>query len=182
MPGAGHHRLDGPPFRRRLGEALQGLLSPRQGGIDGRRGHRLALQAPAHTGHVVLEAVHEALGLAAGRPHGLVALAPGPPTLLVRRPQRLGRLGLGGARAIHGLGDLALLAADRGERRLEGALVLGQAAARVGDDRVGQPEPLGDREGLRPARQPDRQPVGRADRVSRSNSTEALRASGVSWA
>ena len=34
-----------------------------------------------------------------------------------------------------------------------------QPAAGVGDDRVGQPEPLGDRERLRAARQADREPV-----------------------
>ena len=62
-------------------------------------------------------------------------------------------------------GDLALLLADRRERRLERLLVLREPAARVGDDRLGQAEPLGDRERLAAAREADRQAVGRRQRL-----------------
>ena len=85
------------------------------------------------------------------------------------------------ARSSASLG-LALGRLDRGERRLERLLRLGQPRAGVADDLLGQPEPLGDRERLAAAGQADRQAVGRADSVSRSNSTAALRAAGVVWA
>ena len=52
-----------------------------------------------------------------------------------------------------------------GERRLERALRLGQPRAGVVDDRLGQAEPLGDRERLAAAGQADRQAVGRRQRL-----------------
>ena len=149
----------------RLREALKGLLRPGQGGVDGRRRHGLALEAASHAGHVVLERVHESLRLVAGRLDRLVALATGLAALLVGGPEGLGRLGLGDAGPFHGDRDLALLLADGRERGLERCLVLRETAARVGDDGVRQPEALRDGEGLRPARQPDREAIRGRERL-----------------
>ena len=101
----------------------------------------------------------QALGVVAGRPDRLVTLAAGPAALLVRGQSAsaaLPRPGLASASAISVSGGL-----DRRERLLEGLLLLGQACPRVGDDRVGQAESLGDGEGLTPAGQADREPVRR---------------------
>ena len=109
--------------------------------------------------------VDEPLGLGPGRPDRLVPLAPRAAALLVGGPQGLGRARLGGPRPVERLARLALGLADPGERLLERALVLGQARAGVGDDPGVEPEPLGDRERLAAAGQPDRQLVGRRERL-----------------
>ena len=101
----------------------------------------------------------------AGGPDRVVALLPGAAPLLLGDAQRLGRAQLGGSRAVERLAGLALGRLDRGQGRLERALRLGQARPGVGDDRLREPEPLGDREGLAPAGQPDGQAVGRRQRL-----------------
>ena len=77
----------------------------------------------------------------------------------------LGRAQLGRPGAIERVAGRALGRLDRRQGRLERALRLGQPRAGVGDDRLGQAEPLGDREGLAAARQADRQPVRRRQRL-----------------
>ncbi len=72
---------------------------------------------------------------------------------------------LGGPRPVERIAGGPLGGLDRGQGRLERALRLGQPRAGVGDDGLGQPEPLGDREGLAAARQADRQAVGRRQRL-----------------
>ena len=105
------------------------------------------------------------LGLGPGGADRLGPLAAGPAPLLLGDPQRVGRPQLGGPGAIEQVAGLGLGRPDRREGRLERALRLGQARARVGHDRLGQAEPLGDREGLAAAGQPDRQAIGRRQRV-----------------
>ena len=113
----------------------------------------------------VAQVVDDPLRLEAGGPDRVVALLSGAAPFLLGDAQRLGRAQLGGPRAIERLAGLALGRLDRGQRRLERALRLGQARAGVGDDRLREPEPLGDGEGLAAAGQPDGQAVGRRQRL-----------------
>ena len=111
------------------------------------------------------DARHEPLGLRARLHDGRLAVAPGAGALLLGVAERLDGPCLGQAGPLERVGRLALGLLDRGQRRLEVALRLGQPRAGVGDDRLGQAEPLGDRERLAPAGQADRQAVGRRERL-----------------
>ena len=68
---------------------------------------------------LVAQAGDQPLRLVAGRADSLVAFAPGAPSLLLGRPQRLGRRGLGGAGPVEAVARLALGRLDRGEGLLE---------------------------------------------------------------
>ena len=152
----------------RLGrrEAAERLLGAGDRGVEGRRGHRLALErlrrSPA-TSSRGSSTSRSASARAARTASSRSRRARRRSSSAVA--QRLGRARLGGPGPLERLARLALGLADRGERRLERALRLGQARAGVGDDRLRQPEPLGDRERLAAAGQPDRQPVGRRQRL-----------------
>ena len=111
------------------------------------------------------QVLHDAIGLQAGGANVLVPFAPGLATLLRRGSQRVGGPGLGREGAVERLTRLTLGRLDRGERRLERALRLGQARSGVVDDGFGKPEPLGDREGLAAAGQADREAIGRRQRL-----------------
>ena len=154
--------------RRRLGSGRRpsvalGALDRR---VEGRRGDASRARAPARRRtDLVTQVVDDPFRLRARRPHRLVAFAACAAPFLVGDPQRFGGAQLGGPRAVERLARRALGLADRGEGLLERPLRLGQARPRVGDDRVRQPEPLGDREGLAATGQPDRQPVRRRQRL-----------------
>ena len=158
---------DGGGARRRLDgrESAGDRLGPADRRVQGAGRDRLPLERPARLGELRPQVLDDLVGLDARGAHVLVALAPRPPAFLVRRAQRVGRPELRGAGAVEGLARLALGRLDRGQGRLERALRLGQARAGVLDDRSGQTEPLGDRERLAAAGQPDRQAIGRRQRL-----------------
>ena len=111
------------------------------------------------------QVVDDPFGLVPGRPDRLLAFAAGAAALLLRGVQRLGRPQLGGPGAIERLAGRPLGRLERGQRRLERLLRFGQPRSGVVDDLLRQAEPLGDGEGLAATRQPDRQPVGRRQRL-----------------
>ena len=180
LPGALDDRFRRPargsPSGRRSSR-----LRPGDGVVERRRGQGLALERLARRATSVAQVLHDPLRLGAGRPDRLVAFAAGAAALLLGGPHRLGRAQLGDPGPLERLARLALGRLDRGEGRLERALRLGQSRARVGDDRLGQPEALGDRERLAAARQADRQPVGRRQRVEVELDRGVARL-GVVWA
>ena len=111
------------------------------------------------------QVIHEALRL---RPRGgdrRLTLAPCAAPLLLGDPLGLRRLDLRGSRPVEHRPGLHVRRADRRERLLEGDLALGQPAAGIRDDRRRQAEPLGNRERLAPAGQPDPEAIRGAERL-----------------
>ena len=106
------------------------------------------------------------LRLGAGRLDRLVALAAGPPPLLLGDPQRARRSRSSAARARSSASlvspSVVRIEASVASNERCDSVRRERASATIG---LGQPEPLGDREGLAAAGQPDRQAVGRRQRL-----------------
>ena len=132
-------------FRGRRGR-FRPVLHGREPGGDGLRPvdrrvqragrHGFPLERPTRLGELRPQVFHDTIGLQTGRANVLVPFAPGLATLLRRGPQRVGGPGLRCERAVERLARLTLGRLDRGERRLERALRLGQARSGVVDDRL----------------------------------------------
>ena len=141
-------------------------LRPGDGRVDRRRRHGLALERPARRRGPRRAGRRRAAPPPSGPPARPRPARAAPGAAPRRRlAERLGRPLLGRLGTVERLARLALRLADPRERLLERPLVLGQPRPGVGDDRRVEPEPLGDRERLAAAGQPDREPVRRRERL-----------------
>ncbi len=131
--------------------------------VQARSGQVAPLERRPKRRHISANVGEQAIGLRARLPKGILALAPRAATLFLRQAQGLGRANLCRPSSRQDVGRLAFGLPDLGEGRLEGSLGLAQARPGVGDDLLGQPQSLRDRECLRPARQADREAIGRAE-------------------
>ena len=168
----------GRRLRRQAGELA---LRAGDGRVERRRRHRLAFQRVPRRPDLVADRLDELFRLGASGPDRLVAFPACAAALLVGRPQGIRRAGLGGPRPLERLAGLALGFADRASVSSK-ARWFSDSRDRASATIVrGEPEPLGDRECLAAARQPDRQPVRRRERLE-VELDRGVRAPPVVWA
>ena len=173
--GSGARRLEG-------GQPLGDGLGPgdRRVQADGR--DRLALERPAGRGQLGAQVVDDPVGLGPRRADGLVALAPGAPTLLLGRAQGLGR-----ARPRRRGRARAPRSSRPRSRVIDARVASNERCASVSRERASSTMASGrpSRSAMANAWLPPGSPMVRryvGVSVSRSNSTAALRAPDVVWA